>query len=440
MTKTLIGIFLGLISLSSLAQSIDATRLFVKTNNPDQIKNWKHVSKVTPLFANNYLLHTNNLEALTAKLRKNKVQFEYNRIAKKSQLPKTLPDTQKNSFSDFFLGPSFFNDPEVAKIWSFSDAKNNGVSVNSYYLSPLSQQKEPIVVSVVDTGVEYTHDDLQDNMWVNDIEIPNNNIDDDQNGYVDDVYGINTLQRNENGEASGNPMPTHSHGTHVAGTIAATQNNELGIAGIASTAKIMAIRTVPDRSDETDADIIESFLYSAQNGAQIINCSFGKKHNEGGNIVNETITHIGKEYNVLVFASAGNEYGRDIDIEPKYPASFDSEYLVVVASTNSRGSLSYFSNIGKKSVDIAAPGSKIYSTVLNQGYGYKSGTSMATPTAVGVAAELWSNFPELTALQIKKILINSSVSVESFKNKLQAEGIIDLQTAVRYTLENYSSL
>lgn len=417
----------------------DASRLFVKTDQIQKLQESNHVLKVTHLFKDRYIVSTDNLELLEEFLKQEKMSFERNYFAGEKELPKVTEDTLPRVKNDAPLF-SFFNDPLVEKIWSFQDRTKHGVSVNEYYLTPLNQDRAPIVVSVVDTGVEYTHDDLQDNMWVNTREIPRNGIDDDGNGYVDDIYGINTLKRDSNDIASGDPIPTHPHGTHVAGTIAATQNNNLGIAGIASTTKIMAIRAVPNRSDETDADIVESFLYAAKHGAKIINCSFGKSHNEGGNIVNETITHIGEEYGVLVFASAGNEYGRNIDRKPKYPASFDSDYLVVIASTTSSGNLSNFSNIGKKSVDIAAPGSSIYSTILNQKFGYMSGTSMAAPTAVGVAAELWANFPDLDALTIKSILMQSVVKVPRFKNKIKSGGRIDLSKSIQFALENYIDL
>ena len=254
------------------------------------------------------------------------------------------------------------------------------------------------------------------------------------------MHGINTLKRRDDGSAYGNPMASHSHGTHVSGTIAAAQNNNVGIAGIASAVKIMAIRAVPNSSDETDLDVVESFLYAAKNGAKLINCSFGKSHNEGGMIVNETIDHIGKTFGVLIFAAAGNDYGRDIDSNKTYPASFESDYLLVVASTKKSGGLSWFSNIGEKSVDLAAPGSDVYSTVKDNKYANMSGTSMATPTAVGVAAEVLSHFPELGPLGLKKALMDSVTPVKKFQGKMVSPGRIDLFSSLQFTLENYSEL
>jgi thermitase len=271
-------------------------------------------------------------------------------------------------------------------------------------------------------------------MWKNENEIEGNGIDDDGNGYIDDIYGIDPLSDDTD------PMASHAHGTHVAGTIAAEQNNRTGIAGIASQVKIMAIRTVPDSSDETDADVVESFLYAAKHGARIINCSFGKRNNEGGMIVNETIDHIGKTYKTLVIAAAGNDYGRDIDSRLVYPASFPSDYLMVVASTTKSGGLSWFSNIGKKNVDVAAPGSGVYSTTPGNSYGNMSGTSMASPTTAGVAAEVLSHFPNLDAVSLKNVLIKSVTKVNSFKDKMVSGGRVDLHNTLQYTFKNLSDI
>src|SRR5690606_16546063 len=144
----------------------------------------------------------------------------------------------------------------------------------------------------------------------------------------------------------------------------------------------MAIRTVPNNGDETDIDVAESFLYAAKHGAKVINCSFGKANNEGGDLVKDTINHIGQEYGVLVVAAAGNS-SQDIDRRLTYPASFDSETLMVVAATTSSGGMAYFSNYGRVNVDLAAPGSGIYSTTPGNRYGNMSGTSMASPNAAG---------------------------------------------------------
>jgi len=444
MTHTVKGILLACVFVLSsnvfaAGPKFDATRAFIKVTVGQELPQAKSIIKAKKLFGQNYVVTTTNVLDLEKELNGNSaiVLIERNYIADGKTLPKA---DKRKSQPEPLLNFGAFNDPLVGKVWAFLDSNKNGVSVNKSYLSPMGRNKEEIIVAVVDTGVDYNHEDLKSVMWINGGEIAGNGIDDDNNGYIDDVHGISTLDRDSDGNASGNPMASHAHGTHVSGTIAATQNNQIGIAGIASNVKIMAIRTVPDAADETDVDIVESFLYAAEHGASIINCSFGKSNNEGGMIVNETIDHIGQTYGTLVFAAAGNDYGRDIDVNKAYPASFPSDFLVVVASTTKRGKMSSFSNVGIKSVDIAAPGSAIYSTMPGNRYKSMSGTSMATPTSVGVAAEILSNFPSMSGLALKKILMSSVTKVRGFDKKMVSGGRVDLFKALQYTLENYNDL
>lgn len=426
-------------SLSALASvpRFDNSKLFVKLKDGHNLSQSKLITNVKHLFNNNYLVSTSSAVELQNALANTDAVISTEKNYYAGGAP--LPQKEVTKSSEFFLFNAF-NDPKVGQIWSFNNSESNGVSVNKSYLSPLGVQKEEIIVAVVDTGVDYNHEDLKNKMWKNIFEIADNGIDDDNNGYIDDIFGIDTLNKDSQGRASGDPMASHAHGTHVSGTIAAEQNNSVGIAGISETTRIMAIRAVPDSSDETDADVVEAFLYAAKHGAKLINCSFGKTHNEGGMIVNETITHIGETYGVLTFAAAGNDYGQDIDRNLKYPASFDSDYLVTVASTAKSGRLSSFSNIGKMNVDIAAPGSGIFSTVPGNGYASMSGTSMATPTTVGVAAEVLSHFPELGPLALKKVLMDSVTKESAYRNKMVSEGRVDLFNSLKFTLENYSSL
>ncbi len=420
----------------------DNTKLFVKMKTGYTVPDLKSMTGVKHLFNNLFLVHTSHAEQLQAELKKyDSVEMtRFNYYSQAKELPK--PQAIKSGLG--LGGPEFesqaFNDPRVNMIWSFKDADDQGVSVEKSYLTPLAGEQESIIVAVVDTGVDYKHEDLKDVMWVNTKEIPGNGIDDDGNGYIDDIHGINTLKRRADGSAYGNPMASHSHGTHVAGTIGATQNNNIGIAGIASNVQIMAIRAVPDAADETDADVVESYLYAAKHGAKLINCSFGKSVNEGGMIVKETIDYIGQTYGVLVLAAAGNDYGRNIDTDRAYPASYESDYLLVVASTNKWGRLSWFSNIGPNSVDLAAPGSDIYSTVKGNKYAEMSGTSMATPTTTGVAAKVLNHFPELGPVELKKVLMDSVTPVKSFQGKMVAPGRVDLYNSLMYAMENFTQL
>jgi hypothetical protein len=339
-------------------------RLIVKIKKGTSFPKANHLSELKNLFENYYVAYSSDLKRLKKELLKqgNVLLIENDFKGEVGKLSPSITDSHQY----VKRRNTTFNDPLVSSQWAMLNSEANGISVFRTYGERRSAPKEKIIVAVVDTGVDYRHPDLP--MWTNEDEIPGNGIDDDQNGYVDDIHGINTLVRDENGNATSNMMDAHDHGTHVAGSIGAIQNNQIGIVGVASNVEIMGIRTVPNRSDETDVDVIEAFIYAAKNGAKVINCSFGKNHNEGGMAVRDAINHIGKEYGVLVIAAAGNS-SRNIDYSPSYPASFDSENLLIVASTTRYGGMSYFSNYGPKGVDLASPGSSIYSSIRNGRFG-----------------------------------------------------------------------
>lgn len=415
-----------LLSLSTAWANSTPHELIVKLKPGLALPHLKNVKSIQNLFDNIYVLRTDNLPLLLAAVKNNPafIYTERNFHSERRSLPKVIPRT-KSSLNNLTDAP--FNDPSVGELWSFNGPEKNGVSINLAYKT-YSQDKlksTPVIVAVVDTGVDVNHEDLKDVIWVNKKEIPNNGIDDDRNGYIDDINGINTLKRDADGKATLNLEDTQFHGTHVSGTIGATQNNGIGIAGIASNVKIMVIKTVPDDGDETDVDVAEAFVYAAKNGAKIINCSFGKNSNEGQQLIPDTLKYIGDKYGVLVVAASGND-SVDIDETPTYPANHPNENLLIVASTTSRGKMSDFSNYGALNVDVAAPGSYIYSTTPGNTYDSMSGTSMATPTTVGVAAEILSHYPKLSNLALKEILIKSVTTVDNLQNKMISGGRIDL--------------
>jgi thermitase len=178
---------------------------------------------------------------------------------------------------------------------------------------------------------------------------------------------------------------------------------------------------------------VEAYLYAANNGAKVINCSFGKSKNEGGMVVRDTINAIAKK-GVLVVASAGNDsmFGmwHNNDVKPKYPASFDSENLLVIASTTNKGKLSSFSNVGLVTVDVASPGSDIYSTINDDKYSMASGTSMAAPNASGVAAMVLGYYPNLKVTSLKKVLMDTVTKVPEFGDKMASGGRLNLKAAL----------
>lgn len=413
------------LTMTSAHAAVTPTELVVKVKAGKAIPNFGAQSKVQNLFGNIYIVRNNDVSVLEKQL-KNNPNIEYterNSRAEKSPLP--MPVSAPLEVEKSFKAANLFNDPKVDRIWSFNDADRNGVSVNAAYQTYGTSATSTIIVAVVDTGIDVNHEDLKDVVWVNAGEIPGNGIDDDGNGYVDDVNGINTLVRDNQGRATGNNRDTHSHGTHVSGTIGAKQNNGIGIAGIASNVRIIGIKTVPDNGDETDVNVAESFIYAAKSGAKIINCSFGKGRNEGGKLIPETLQYIQDNYGVLVIAAAGND-ASDIDKKLTYPASHQSDNLLIIASTTKTGSMSGFSNYGKINVDVAAPGSDVYSTAPNNRYVSMSGTSMASPTTTGVAAEILSHYPELSPIQLKQVIMNSVNTDYRYKDKMVTGGRIDL--------------
>jgi subtilisin family serine protease len=215
-----------------------------------------------------------------------------------------------------------------------------------------------VVVAVLDTGVDYPHPDLASNMWTNPGEIPLNGLDDDGNGYVDDYYGYDFLNN------SSNPFDSGSHGTHVAGTIAATGNNLLGVIGVASNARIMALRGSNDGLNIDSASVIEALDYVTlmkSRGVNIVavNESFG-----GGGYSATEIAAIeaAGAAGIVVCVAAGNDSANN-DATPTYPASYRRTNMIVVAATDQNDALASFSNYGATTVDLAAPGKNIYSTL-----------------------------------------------------------------------------
>jgi thermitase len=441
MRKLTSGILLGLAAMMSAAQAenrFHPNHLFVKMKPGQTLVESSLIKSSKKITDQIFLVKTNNVNALASEVKGldsvEYIQKDY--YSGKSAMPKHEVlepidyEIKKMMNFDFFS----FNDPQMSKLWAFSD--KGGMDVAGAYNNLPNHAPAITIVAVVDTGVDHNHEDLKDIMWTNPGEIAGDGIDNDGNGYIDDIHGINVLVRTSSGQATVNTMGSHWHGTHVAGTIAATQNNHIGIAGVASHVRIMAIRTVPDNSDELDSNIVEAYQYAARNGARILNCSFGKDKNEGGMVVRDVINEIGKKHGVLVVASAGNDSSgpfswHNNDTSPKYPAAFDSENLLVIASTTSSGSLSSFSNIGKMTVDLAAPGSNIFSTIIGNKYGMASGTSMASPNTVGVAAMVLSYYPQLSGVQLKKVLMDSVTKVPDFASKMASGGRVNLKNALQ---------
>ena len=228
---------------------------------------------------------------------------------------------------------------------------------------------------------------------------------DDINDLSDIGYGNGNVKHVKKSE---------SHGTHVAGIIAAERNNGKGANGIANNAEIMALRVVPN-GDEYDKDVALAIRYAVDNGAKVINGSFGKSFSPDSQWVRDAIKYASD--NDVVFVHAAGNDSNNVDVEPNFPddnvnfVEISNSYIRVGSLTQKYGSkmVSGFSNYGKKNVDIFAPGSEIYSTLPENEYDFKGGTSMAAPGIAGIAALLRSQYPNLSAAQVKQVIIDSGL-------------------------------
>ena len=415
------------------------------------------------------------------------------------------------------------------------NGEGTGMFTDKAYGLLKSKKSQTVIVAVIDSGVDIEHEDLKGKIWVNTGEIPNNKIDDDKNGYVDDVHGWNFLgnAKGENLDAAclektrilkalmdkyegvdestivaseefllyqevkmeveneiseyepylegldqfdedtrkyitdhidyllnvnfddraligDNPAdfndknygnsnvegPDALHGTHVAGIIAAIRGNGLGGDGVAENVKIMSLRAVPN-GDENDKDVALAIRYAVDNGAMVINMSFGKNYSPYQDKVLEAILYADAKGVLMVHAS-GND-SKDTDVEPNFPTALYStqdvptpHWLSIGASTKDKGELvASFSNFGEESVDVFAPGFEIYNSVPQSDYQNLQGTSMASPMVAGVAAMLKSYFPTLSMLQIRQAIV-STVTVQKELNSLcNSHGTVNVYNAVK---------
>lgn len=290
------------------------------------------------------------------------------------------------------------NDPSSSQQWALD-------RISAPAAWDLTTGKTNVVVAVIDSGVNYLHEDLAPNMWRNPGEIPGNGIDDDGNGYVDDVYGIDPANHDSD------PKDDFLHGTACAGILGAAGNNSLGGAGVCWSVRIMALKSHGSNGNGYDADIIECFEYAVmmkRRGTNLRVTSNSYGGNENGRAIKDAIDLAGTAGIVNVW-SAGNDHSNN-DYTPRYPQSFDCPSILAVAASDERDTLASFSNFGEQTVDLAAPGSNLFTTDYTGPSAYRprfTGTSAACPLVAGAAALLCAANPSLTAPQIKSALIAS---------------------------------
>jgi subtilisin family serine protease len=329
------------------------------------------------------------------------------------------------------------NDPYFSEEWALSNnGQYQGVAGVDIGMSSVWDEvtgSSAMIVAVIDTGVDYTHPDLAPNIWVNSAEIPGNKIDDDQNGYVDDVYGYDFYHD------EGDPMDDRYHGTHVAGTIGAVGDNGIGVTGIGWNVQLMALKFLGPDGNGPLSGAIEAIDYAIKNGAKILNNSWtftypgltGLPTGPSEEPVQSLRDAIRKadEAGAIFVAAAGND-GVSDDANPHYPASYSLGNIVSVAATDNKDNLANFSDYGATSVDLGAPGVVIFSTYPtwkeNPPYHFLSGTSMASPHVAGAAALLWAANPSLTHRQVIDQILQGAQPIPALSGKSVTGGRLDL--------------
>lgn len=292
------------------------------------------------------------------------------------------------------------------------------------------------IVAVIDSGIDYEHENLVNNIWVNETEDRNGDgvctdsdfdgIDQDNNGYVDDCNGWNFVSNNND------PYDDLNHGTHVAGIIGGDGSHE--IFGVSRVIKLMAVKFIDSDGYGKTSDAINGIIYAVKNGAKILNNSWGG--NNYSKSLKAAIEYANSK-NSLFLAAAGNSADSN-DRLPHYPSNYGVVNVVSVSSINQFDDLSYFSNYGNDSVDVAAPGEYIYSTVAGNGYSVYSGTSMATPFVSGIAALVLAVKPNLNVYDLKRVVLESTEHESSLSGRVLTSGRVNAANALNLALGGLS--
>lgn len=297
------------------------------------------------------------------------------------------------------------NDPQGSQLWGLHNFGQSGgtvdADIDALEAWDITTGSNEVVIAVINSGAQLNHPDLAANLWTNPGEIPNNGIDDDNNGFVDDVHGWD-FSSNDN-----DPSPVGGacggHGTYTAGTIGAVGNNGVGVTGVNWNVKLMPLKAFSivfgSFCSASDADLIAAVDYYTLMGVRISSNSYG-----GGGF-NLAMQDAIRASNSVFVAAAGNE-GSNNDFTPQYPSNYDLDNIISVAATDRNDNRASFSNYGINTVDLGAPGVDILSTLPNSKYGNLSGTSMATPHVAGVAGLLLAQDPDLTVYEVKWRILN----------------------------------
>ena len=334
------------------------------------------------------------------------------------------------------------NDTRYPEQWALNNTGNNPGSGGGIAGSDIKAQAgwdirssapDAVVVAVIDSGLRTTHIDIAANLWTNPGEVAGNGVDDDGNGYIDDINGINAIvARNTSG--SGNPNDDAGHGSHVAGIIGAVGNNGIGIAGVAWSVKIMPLKFLGSTGTGLVSDAIECIDYAIAKGAQIINASYGAQDPKNFSQAELEAIRRAQNAGIIFVAAAGND-GLNLDVSRAYPASYPLDNIIAVGNSTNLDDPSSSSNFGSGAVELFAPGTSILSLGItnNNDYVVLSGTSMAAPHVSGALALIKAQFPaESYRGSINRLLRGVQVKT-AFAGRAQTRGRLDLAGALSTT-------
>ena len=322
------------------------------------------------------------------------------------------------------------NDPKYVSAWGMSNLGKldkdsmrgiRGVDINAEKAWDITTDASNVTVAIIDTGIDLNHPDLIDNAWTNQAEANGKpGVDDDNNGYIDDIHGYNFVANN------GDATDDNGHGTHCAGTIGARGDNGIGSAGVAWKVKLMAIKFLDKNGTGNLANAIKAIDYARINHANILSNSWG---GPGASDILKKAVEDTRDAKQLFVVAAGNS-GEDNDTTQVQPAGFPVDNIVAVSAVDNRGNMAEFSNYGKTSVQLVAPGVNVFSTGLKNDYTTLSGTSMSAPYVAGVAALVWAQNPNMSYFDVKQRMIDTSRPIAAAGGKVISGGIVDAYFAV----------
>lgn len=352
-------------------------------------------------------------------------------IKKGVDIEKTVEKLKNDSYIEY-AEPNYIlsnfetipNDEYFSELWGMNNTGQTGgivdADIDAVEAWDATTGSNDVVVAIIDTGIDYNNPDLAQNIWINPNEIAGDNIDNDGNGFIDDVHGWD-FYNNDN-----DPMDDDSHGTHCAGIIGAVGNDEAGVVGVNWNVKMMPVKFLSAEGYGSSEGAIQSIIYAATMGVDIMSNSWGGGYYSSAE---EDVISFVNDLGILFVASAGN-YGTDNDMIGNYPSNYNVPNIIAVAATDNNDQKASFSNYGLTTVDLGAPGVSIYSTILNNEYAYYDGTSMAAPHVSGVAGLIKARFPNADSLEMKTRILNGVDVVSSLVGKTVTGGRLNAFAAL----------